>query len=79
MYVEIKTDDIPELRKGFESALANMQEGQHARLTLEKDGEFYTLSVANNLSVCPGCEICGSSTSVTDGLSDGEQPSPECM
>lgn len=58
MYVETKTDSIEKLHSAFTDAVNVIGEGQHARLTLEKDGDFYILSVANNLTACSGCEVC---------------------
>ena len=58
MYVEIKSDSISEVHHAIDSALNSLGEGQHARLTLEKNGDYYILSVVNNLSVCIGCDVC---------------------
>ena len=79
---EIRTNNIGALHKAFADAVEGIGEGQHARLTLEKDGEFFSLYVANNQTACPGCEVCGpgfTSSSVTDGLSGDAPASPVSM
>lgn len=50
MYIEIKSDDPTELHRVFSRAI---EKGQQAMLTLERDGDFWSLSVNDSQEPTP--------------------------
>jgi hypothetical protein len=50
MYIEIKTNDTAELERAFADTV---KKGQQALLTLDKDGDRYSLSINDSVEPMP--------------------------